>query len=155
MRGRRADGAVDIMKKLLFSAEGRIGRATFWKGILGSVLGAIIVASALNYVLAQMIPNEAAAGEGFKVDGPAAIPFVILNLLTTVFIVWSSVCLGIKRYHDRDKPGVWVLLSLIPLGNLWYFIETGFLRGTVGPNTFGPDPRGRGLATSAGLSLAI
>ncbi len=143
------------MKKLLFSSEGRIGRGTFWKGILGSVFGAVIVATALNYVLAQMIPNEAAAGEGFSVNGPAAIPFVLLNLGTTIFITWASVCLGIKRYHDRNKPGIWVLLSLIPLANLWYFIETGFLAGTVGPNTFGPDPRGRSLAAPAGFSPAV
>lgn len=143
------------MKQLLFSAEGRIGRGTFWKGVIVSVFGAMLVAAALNYALAQAIPNEAGAGEGFSVNGANAVPFLVLNLLTTIFIVWSSVCLGIKRYHDRNKPGVWVLLSLVPLANIWYFIETGFLGGTVGPNTYGPDPRGRSVATPTGLSPAI
>ena len=143
------------MKKLFLSAEGRIGRLTFWKGMIGSVIGVALVAAALNFALARLIPNEAAAGEGFSVTGAAAIPFVLLNLLVTVFAVWSSVCLGIKRYHDRNKPGVWVLLSIVPFLNIWYFIEAGFLGGTVGPNDFGPDPRGRSIAAPAGLSPAI
>ena len=48
-----------------------------------------------------------------------------------------------------------MLLSFIPFANMWYFVETGFLPGTVGPNTFGPDPRGRSLAAPAGFSPAI
>jgi uncharacterized membrane protein YhaH (DUF805 family) len=26
------------------------------------------------------------------------------------------------------------------IGGLWYLIECGFLRGTPGPNAYGPDP---------------
>jgi uncharacterized membrane protein YhaH (DUF805 family) len=36
---------------------------------------------------------------------------------------------------------VWFLLvGIIPLVNLWVLIELGFLRGTPGPNRYGPDP---------------
>ena len=31
-------------------------------------------------------------------------------------------------------------LSAFVIGGLWYLIECGFLRGTPGPNTYGPDP---------------
>jgi uncharacterized membrane protein YhaH (DUF805 family) len=35
----------------------------------------------------------------------------------------------------------WVLVYFIPiLGSLWSLIVAGFLRGTPGPNRFGPDP---------------
>jgi uncharacterized membrane protein YhaH (DUF805 family) len=45
----------------------------------------------------------------------------------------------IKRFHDRDKTGWWVLIGLIPLiGPLWLLIELGFLKGTDGANRFGP-----------------
>ena len=115
----------------------------------------MLVAAALNYGLAQVIPNEAGAGEGFSVNGANAIPFFLLNFLTTLFLAWSPVCLGIERYHDRNKPGMWVLLSLVPLANIWCFIETGFLAGTVGPNDFVPDPRGRGLPAPDSLSPAL
>jgi uncharacterized membrane protein YhaH (DUF805 family) len=83
---------------------------------------------------------------------------------------------GVKRLHDRDRTGWWVLLQgillvaaviLIAMAialpeeqktagfvvagivgtaafaiSLWLFIEIGFLRGTHGPNRFGPDPLG-------------
>lgn len=143
------------MKKLLFSAEGRIGRGAFWKGILVSVFGAMIVAAVLNFALARIIPNEAGPDGGFSVTGANAVPFLVLNLAATIFAVWSSICLGVKRYHDRNKPGVWVLLSIVPFANIWYFIETGFLKGTTGPNGFGPDPLAGAHGVPAGLSPAI
>ena len=47
----------------------------------------------------------------------------------------------IKRFHDRDKSGWWVLLNLVPvIGWLWALIDNGFLRGTDGPNRFGENP---------------
>lgn len=74
--------------------------------------------------------------------------------------------MGIKRLHDRNKSGWWALpVILLPVllngagrGGLvtassamtlqWVslalavlgIVELGFLRGTVGPNQFGPDP---------------
>ena len=36
-----------------------------------------------------------------------------------------------------------IVISLAALGALlWALVELGFLRGTVGPNRFGPDPKG-------------
>jgi uncharacterized membrane protein YhaH (DUF805 family) len=55
--------------------------------------------------------------------------------------LWSGIALQIKRWHDRGKPGVMVLVNFIPIvGGIWAFIECGCLRGTNGPNTFGDDP---------------
>ena len=46
-----------------------------------------------------------------------------------------------KRYHDRNKSGWWILIVFVPvIGAIWYFVECGFLRGTRGPNPYGPDP---------------
>jgi uncharacterized membrane protein YhaH (DUF805 family) len=34
-----------------------------------------------------------------------------------------------------------MLVMLIPIiGSIWLFIETGLLRGTIGPNRYGGDP---------------
>jgi uncharacterized membrane protein YhaH (DUF805 family) len=56
---------------------------------------------------------------------------------------WVALVLGvivyIKRFHDRDKSGWWVLIGLIPIiGAIWLPIELGFLKGTPRPNRFGP-----------------
>jgi uncharacterized membrane protein YhaH (DUF805 family) len=129
------------MKSLLFLAEGRIGRGQFWKANILLMLAILIVGLAANMAIAQLIPNQAIAAGDYSVSGAAALPFILVNLALFIVPVWAGICLGIKRYHDRNKPGIWLLILFVPfIGGLWYFIETGFLRGTAGPNQFGPDP---------------
>ena len=54
---------------------------------------------------------------------------------------WLMFAISIKRWHDRDKSGWWVLIGFIPIiGAIWALVETGFLEGTQGPNQYGPDP---------------
>lgn len=129
------------MKKLLFSAEGRIGRGQFWKTNILLMLAVMVIGLAVNMAIAQLIPNQANEAGDYSVSGAAAVPFILVNLALFVVPIWAGICLGIKRYHDRNKPGIWLLIMFVPfIGGIWYFIETGFLRGTVGPNQFGPDP---------------
>jgi uncharacterized membrane protein YhaH (DUF805 family) len=60
-------------------------------------------------------------------------------LLLPIAII--GIIVQIKRWHDRDKSGWWVLINFVPcIGGLWALIECGFLKGTEGPNRFGPDP---------------
>jgi uncharacterized membrane protein YhaH (DUF805 family) len=55
--------------------------------------------------------------------------------------LWASLAITVKRYHDRNKLGGWILIGIIPyVGWIWMIIELGFLKGTVGPNQFGTDP---------------
>jgi uncharacterized membrane protein YhaH (DUF805 family) len=64
-------------------------------------------------------------------------------------LLWLVIaCPVIRRLHDRGKSGWWYLgfigTAFIPYLNvitsIWFLIETSFLRGTVGPNDYGPDP---------------
>ena len=65
----------------------------------------------------------------------------LLFSLLSIALIYPSVCIGIKRFHDRDKSGWWVLIAFIPLiGWIWYLIECGFLTGTSGPNQYGSAP---------------
>jgi uncharacterized membrane protein YhaH (DUF805 family) len=60
------------------------------------------------------------------------------RLVLVLILLWPSLAIAIKRFHDRDKSGWWVLLGLIPIiGPIWLLIELGFLPGTPGPNRFG------------------
>jgi len=87
----------------------------------------------------------------------------------------SALAIGVKRLHDRDRSGWWIVLLyfgpmvleaaqnstesgtlasiLLGLGafavSIWALVELGFLRGTSGPNRFGPDPLQRGVAVAA------
>jgi uncharacterized membrane protein YhaH (DUF805 family) len=88
------------------------------------------------------------------------------NVLLTVLLAYPWAALGIRRRHDRANPGcdviaviaLAVLASLFTalgqgstlsvailglfdfLGSLWPFVVLGCLRGTLGPNEYGPDP---------------
>lgn len=65
----------------------------------------------------------------------------LVGTLVALAMLYPSIVVTIRRWHDRDKSGWWVLLSLVPLiGAIWTLVECGCLRGTPGPNRFGPDP---------------
>ena len=128
------------MKKLLFTASGRINRATFWKGFL-LVIAVTLVAGAALFGYASAVQPTPTGDEGIHLEGAAAAPFVIGIFLLIAFNIVAGLCLAIKRLHDRNKSGWWMLIQFIPLiGSIWYFIEVGFLAGTQGDNRFGADP---------------
>ena len=61
--------------------------------------------------------------------------------LVSLVLLYPYLAAAIKRWHDRDKSGWWMLIALIPvIGWIWVLVELGFLRGTEGPNQYGPDP---------------
>ena len=67
-------------------------------------------------------------------------PSVLGLLLLAPPLIWISVAVQVKRWHDRDKSGWWFLMNFVPIiGWLWVLIECGFLRGTPGPNRFGDE----------------
>jgi len=112
------------LKKFYFSPEGRVNRKQFW---LWLVLPLTVVGILLAFV-------DVATGN--------YNPELDIGLLSGIFALLSlipSVIVYIKRFHDRDKSGWWLLIGLIPIiGAIWLLIELGFLAGTPGPNRFGP-----------------
>jgi uncharacterized membrane protein YhaH (DUF805 family) len=75
--------------------------------------------------------------------GQPSVGGAVLALIILLVLLVASCMLAIKRCHDRDKSGWFVLISFIPvIGPLWMLVELGFLRGSDGQNRFGPDPLG-------------
>jgi uncharacterized membrane protein YhaH (DUF805 family) len=114
------------LSQLLFSFEGRIPRSTWW---LSS-----IVLSLVNMAVVMTM--------GPLADENSLGAVMLIPLLAWfAFLVIASLALQVKRWHDRDKSGWWILIGFVPIiGGIWAFIECGCLRGTDGPNQFGPDP---------------
>ena len=110
------------LKWLLFSFRGRIPRRVFWSvTILAWVAfyGSALVGSLL-------IPEEI---------------LQILLILVALMFFWVLLAIQVKRWHDRAKSGWWILIGFAPLiGPIWAAAETGFCRGTFGPNRYGGDP---------------
>ena len=127
------------MKDYLLSPEGRVNRGRYW---LAALIYAIVIGivSVIMSLLWAVIPGEFVDGS-YSVTGVKAVPYIILGFGTFAFLVWSGICVGIKRCHDRNRSGWFLLISLIPvIGSVWLMIELYFLRGTVGANRFGADP---------------
>lgn len=66
---------------------------------------------------------------GAAVKGTSNGYGALFFLLCVVACAYLSFASGTRRLHDRGKSGLWMLLAFIPLGNIWLFIELGFLPG--------------------------
>ena len=122
------------MQRLLFSFQGRINRAKYWLVLLATwVVLAVVIGVLLAPMLTAADPQAAMASMG-------AVSMIIMAVLY-ILMIWIGLATQVKRWHDRNKSGWWVLFALVPfIGVFWVLIECGFLKGTTGPNQYGPDP---------------
>ena len=112
------------LDQLLFSTKGRIPRSTYWYfSLISGLIGIPVL------ILDIMLGT-------FSEDTGRGLFFTIYSLI----LVFPAYAVLIKRLHDRDRSGWFVLLSFIPLVNIWIWIEVAFLRGTYGDNQYGADP---------------
>jgi uncharacterized membrane protein YhaH (DUF805 family) len=113
-------------KELLFSFQGRIPRRIYW---------AISIALAVIFYVPQII--MAVAGDNTTI----VLLMSVIILIMAIPGIWIGLGASVKRWHDRNKSGWWVLIGLIPIvGAIWTLVECGCLRGTEGPNEYGADP---------------
>jgi uncharacterized membrane protein YhaH (DUF805 family) len=109
--------------KMYAVVNGRCRRKTFWLFLLFSTLFSL-ACSAVDELL------------GLKVFSDQGL----LSLVYSVAVLIPSVAVGVRRLHDLDRSGWWLLIMLIPLLGTLLLLIYFCLRGTVGPNRFGPDP---------------
>lgn len=106
--------------------QGRASRSEYWYFVLAYALVLIAVA-----ILAVTL-------------GARSMLFPLLGLvLLAIFL--PSIAAQVRRLHDTNASGWWILLAFIPyVGGLimlvWYCIP-----GTKGENRFGPDPLNPGM----------
>jgi uncharacterized membrane protein YhaH (DUF805 family) len=65
-----------------------------------------------------------------------------LTTLLFVAVLIPGIAVQVRRFHDQDKSGWFVLLGLIPLLGGIIVLVFMCLEGTNGPNRFGADPKG-------------
>jgi uncharacterized membrane protein YhaH (DUF805 family) len=113
---------IEEIKKLLFTTEGRIGRKSYILGSFGSSIVGVILIIVLGLI------------------GGDSLVFKITAVLMSLVLFYASICMLIKRLHDRNRSGFFAILSFVPFVNIWIGIETIFLKGTTGTNEYGEDP---------------
>jgi uncharacterized membrane protein YhaH (DUF805 family) len=101
-----------------FMFEGRIGRGAYWGS---TITGTAVV-----------------AGSAALFNANTSRSVVVAGAIVGIVAWWVCLAAAVKRWHDRNKSGGWVFIALIPLvGAVWALVETGFLEGTSGENTYG------------------
>lgn len=63
-----------------------------------------------------------------------------LSLLFMLAILIPSIAVGVRRLHDTNRSGWWMLIGLIPIVGSIVLLVFFVLEGTRGPNAYGPDP---------------
>ena len=100
----------------------RISRSEFWWGNLGVTITSIIVGFAVGFLSVLV---------GF--------PSELVLLPFQIFLLIASTALAVRRLHEINKSGWWLLIYLTIVGILLLFYWA-CSKGDADENVFGPDP---------------
>lgn len=103
---------------------GRARRKEYWMFTLFSLIVAVVLA-----IIDGMGGFMTESGMG------------MLGLLYSLAVLLPSIAVSVRRLHDIDKSGWWLLLILIPLIGAIVLLVFAVMEGTRGDNRFGPDPK--------------
>ena len=106
--------------------QGRARRAEFWQ-----------------FYLLYFIVAFAGMAIGLFLDfamngGP--VSFGLVSVIWLLFIP-PMAAVTVRRLHDCDRSGWWILLSFVPFGIFALLALFYTQEGTRGPNRFGPDQK--------------
>jgi uncharacterized membrane protein YhaH (DUF805 family) len=71
----------------------------------------------------------------------AELGWGLLSGIYALAVLIPSIAVGVRRLHDRDKSGWWLLILLIPLIGAIVILVWFILDGHRGDNRFGADPK--------------
>ena len=84
------------------------------------------------FALFNLIASLVASG----IDGVLGLH--IINPLYSLATILPALAVGVRRLHDIDRSGWWVLIVLIPIVGWIILIFWNVKEGTPGANQFGP-----------------
>ena len=118
----------ETFKEKFLTTEGRLNRLKYFKYLLISIIGFLVVDIALQMPVA-IITGDSEGTLITIVNGVAQFAWFMIYL-----------CLVIRRLHDLNRRDLFAFLVLVPLVNLIFEIYLLFFKGTNGFNQYGPDP---------------
>ena len=108
---------LDVLKKYAVF-DGRARRMEFWMFALFNCIVAVVL-SIIEYMLG--------------IFG--------LSALYSLAVLLPSIGVSIRRLHDTDRSGWWLLICLVPVIGIIVLLVFYFMEGTSGDNRFGADPK--------------
>ncbi len=110
---------LDVLKKYV-EFNGRARRKEYWFFMLFNVIISIVLG---------------------VIDGFIGMDIGILGAIYSLAVFLPSLAVTIRRLHDTDRSGWWVLIGLIPLVGGIVLLVFMCLDGNSGDNRFGADPK--------------
>jgi uncharacterized membrane protein YhaH (DUF805 family) len=99
----------------------RAARSEYWYWVLFAILVSI-VANVLDALIMR--------GSGFSP----------ISTIVGLGLILPGLAVSVRRLHDLDRSGWWLLLGFIPLVGAIVLIVWDCTKGTDGPNQYGADP---------------
>lgn len=160
----------------LFSPKGRINRARYWLALLIILCWMMFLAGLT--LAAGLVSGKVSFGfhinDLFRIVDPvsyrslswANLPSLPIRVIGTSLFLWVYFAASVKRLHDRDRSGWWIVPFLLYPGLynqfedrlsdywvlaipfavvafafcIWGFVEMYFLKGSRKTNRFGANP---------------
>ena len=112
--------------------DGRARRKEYWMLALFNLL--ILFSLSVVFVISAIMEGESSI---------ASTLFSLLFLLYAIAVLFLTLAASVRRLHDTDRSGWWMLLVLIPYIGWLVLVIFFVMDGTVGENDYGDDPKGR------------
>lgn len=77
----------------------------------------------------------------------------VLGALYSLAVLIPALAVSVRRLHDTDRSGWWLLLALIPIIGALVVLYFFVLDSTPGTNKFGENPKG--VLATAGTEAAV
>ncbi|WP_133512838.1 DUF805 domain-containing protein [Candidatus Thiosymbion oneisti] len=110
---------IEVLKKYAVFT-GRAHRTEYWMFLLIN----IIIAFAIGFI------------EGFM-GSPG-----VVGMIYSLAVLLPGIAVGVRRLHDTDRSGWWLLIGLIPIIGAIVLIVFFVQDSTPGQNRFGSNPKG-------------
>jgi uncharacterized membrane protein YhaH (DUF805 family) len=112
-----------LKKYAVFS--GRARRTEFWYFVLFNIIVTIVLS-----VIDRLIGTFSGASN-----------LGILSGIYSLAVLIPTLAVAVRRLHDIDRTGWWILIGLIPLIGTIVLLVFYLTPGTPGSNRYGPDPK--------------
>ncbi|MFC3672526.1 DUF805 domain-containing protein [Novosphingobium pokkalii] len=119
--------------KRMLDFNGRSRRLEYW-------MFHVLLIAQIALIMGLIVAFAPRDGGALPWSHPVTLLLTLLAMIAAVGWFWAGLALSVRRFHDQDKSGWYVLLGAIPYVGGLITLVFMCLPGTAGPNRFGPDP---------------
>lgn len=137
-----------LVQQNIWLSHGRFNRLSYLAWSLGAPIPLYTIYSIYVMFVPFMLGTDIPLGSAFTIGK-------LLLIVALLGSLYATVICGIRRLHDLNKRGWWVLLLLVPLINFFFMLYLMSAKGTPDSNRFGAVRPATALERVIGWSYAV